>query len=217
MGGIGDDMPVRKARDPPFGLRAVGAMARCDREPERHAGRIDRGRDPGRQPTAAPPFCEVASAWTFETLRRLTRTHGVRPLRSISAHSKPGSAIDSLKRRSQAPARDQRRNRVWTAFQCPGSSGRSRQGEAPRASRGTAPMNSRLPAPLRPRSPALPGNSGASRSPCPSARVRLPQDRLRFRSGSRTHATSEASDQDAVQALPARCRSSCSSAAMVAS
>ena len=51
----------------------------------------------------------------------------------------------ALKRLSQTPARDHRRNRVYTDFQGPSSGGRSRQGVAPRASHRTASTTNRSP------------------------------------------------------------------------
>ena len=92
---------------------------------------------------------------------------------SMSTSSKSGASFNALKRLSQTPARDQRRKRVQTDFQCPGSGGRSRQGVAPRASQRQASTNRRLSAPLRPRSPALPGTNGSIRARCASVRVRL--------------------------------------------
>lgn len=147
VSGVGDDMAdTRQVSDQPLGLRAVGPMALRDREPDRQAERVHSRMDLGRQTAAGaadgvsfrPRFCEVASAWTLEMVA------------SISTYSKSGSVLNSLKRRPHTPARDQRRNRVQTLFQCPSSGGRSRQGEAPRASHSTASMNSRLSAPLRP-------------------------------------------------------------------
>ena len=109
VSGVGDDMAdARPVSDQPLGLRAVGPMARRDREPDRQAERVHSRMDLGRQTAAGaadgvsfrPPFCEVASAWTLEMVA------------SISTYSKSGSALNSLKRRPHTPARDQRRNRV---------------------------------------------------------------------------------------------------------
>ncbi len=65
-----DMTDTRKTRDQSFGLRAVGPMARRDREPDRQAERIECGMDLGRQSATGPSdrvslkpsFCEVASA-----------------------------------------------------------------------------------------------------------------------------------------------------------
>ena len=91
---------------------------------------------------------------------------------SMRAYSKSGPLHDALKSPSQTPSRDQRRNRVWTDFQCPGSGGRSRHGVAPRASQRPASTKSRLSAPPRPprsdRDPASclrPGTCPALRLP----------------------------------------------------
>ncbi len=107
--GIGDDMAgAGKPREQALGLRAVGSVAGRDGEADRQAECIHGGVDFGRQAAAGaadgvslkPPFCEVASAWTFEMVA------------STSTYSKSGSALNSLKRRSHTPERDQRRNRV---------------------------------------------------------------------------------------------------------
>src|SRR5690606_21677522 len=109
VSGVGDDMAdARQPADQPLGLRAVGPVSGRDRKQHREAERIHRGVDLGRQPAAGaadgvsikPPFCEVASAWTFDMVA------------STSTYSKSGSALNSLKRRSQTPVRDQRRKRV---------------------------------------------------------------------------------------------------------
>lgn len=109
ISGIGDDMTnAGQVADQPLGLRTVGPMAGRDRKPDRQAKRVHHRMDLGRQPAAGaadgvsfkPPFCEVASAWTFEIVA------------SINTYSKSGSVLTSLKSLSQTAARDHRRNRV---------------------------------------------------------------------------------------------------------
>ena len=109
VSGIRDDVAdADQTAEQPLGLRALGPLAGRNREPDRQAERVHRRMDPGRQTAPGapdgvslkPPFCEVASAWTLEMIA------------SISTYSKSGSALNSLKRRSQTPVRDQRRNRV---------------------------------------------------------------------------------------------------------
>lgn len=109
VSGIGDNMAdPGKTCEQPFSLRAVSPVTRCDLEPDRQAKCIHRGMDLGRQTAAGtsdrvslkPPFCDVASAWTFDMVA------------SIRTYSKSGSMLNSLNKRSHTPARDQRRKRV---------------------------------------------------------------------------------------------------------
>lgn len=98
------------------------------REPDRQPRCSDCGVDPDGPSAPAPPdgvsfrppFREVVSAWTFEIVA------------SMRMYSKSGSSFKALKRLSQTPARNQRRNRVQTLFHCPGADGGSRQGVAHR-------------------------------------------------------------------------------------
>ena len=81
---------------------------------------------------------------------------------SIRAYSKSGSSDTRSKRRSNTPARTQRRNRWNTLFQLPNPLGRSRQGDPVRTRHSTASRNSRLFLPVAPGSVALPGSNAAT-------------------------------------------------------
>ena len=109
IGGVGDDVAnALQPLDQPARLRAVTPLPGGDLEPDRQSERIDSGVDLGGQTASGAsdgasfklPFREVASAWTFEIVA------------STSTYSKSGSSRKALKRPSQTPARDQRRNRV---------------------------------------------------------------------------------------------------------
>ena len=153
---LGDDVadPLQ-ALDQPAGLRAVAPVPGRDQKPDRQPRGIDGGMDPGGQPAPGPPdgvsfkppFRGVASACTFEMVA------------SMSTYSKSGSSRNALKSLSHAPARDQRRKRVQTDFQC----GFQRQ-VAPRCGAPRQPETGvdKQPVirPLRPRSPFLPGTGG---------------------------------------------------------
>lgn len=170
VGRISDDMadtvePVDQGR----GLRAVAALTRCRDQPNRQPERIHGGMDLGRQAATrtpdpvslSPPLPPVASAWALQIVL-LMRTY-----------SKSGSALNSLKRRSQTPAIAQRRKRACAPVHLSNSGGRSRHGAAVRASHSTASTNRRLSAPLRPGNPSRPGRCPSIRAHCASVNVRL--------------------------------------------
>src|ERR687885_217486 len=148
----GDALDQRRHAD------AVVPLAGQQDEAHQVAERIDQGDDLGGQPTPRPadglilrpPFAPLAF-WCAETM-----------VPSIRAYSKSGSSDTRSKRRSNTPARTQRRNRWKTLFQRPNSFGRSRQGTPVRTRHSTASRNSRLSLPVTPGSVALPGSSGAT-------------------------------------------------------
>ena len=98
---------------------------------------------------------------------------------SMRMYSKSGSALNSLKRRSQTPAITHRRNRACTPVHFPNSGGRSRQGEAVRASQSNRIHKEPVVGAAPPRQPARPEDAprsapiGAVRS-CSSAQDRPP-------------------------------------------
>ena len=170
VGRIGDDMAdTVESVDQGGGLGAVAALARRRDQPYREPEGIDRGVDLCRQAATrtpdpvslSPPLPPVASAWALQIVL------------SMRTYSKSGSALNSLKRRSQTPAIAHRRKRACAPVHLPNSGGRSRQGAAVRASHNTASTNRRLSSPLRPGNPSRPGRCPSIRAHCASVNVRL--------------------------------------------
>ena len=171
---VGEQGADDDAGDQRFDADAVVSLTRQQDEARQIAERIDKRDDFGRQTTTRSPDCLILSPPLAPAPCWWTRT--IVP--SIMAYSKSGSPDNALKRISKTPFTAQRRKRRKIEFHRPNSGCRSRQGEPVRAIQRTASTKPRLSWPLRPGSPDLPGARGATRSHCPSVKIRRIKARL---------------------------------------
>src|SRR3954447_7253495 len=126
VGLVGDQRVRGQAREQRVGALQIMRLTRAEREPGRVAERVDGGVDLRAQPAAAAPDRLVAPAafLTAPALCWWARTIVL----SIMAYSSSASPAKCSKMLSQPPVVAQRQKRVWTFFQAPNRSGRSRQG-----------------------------------------------------------------------------------------
>ena len=173
-GFVGEQGADGDAGDQRFDADAIVPLTRQQDEARQIAERIDKRDDFGRQTAARSPDCLILSPPLAPAPCWWTRT--IVP--SIMAYSKSGSSDNALKRISKTPFAAQRRKRRKIEFHRPNSGCRSRQGAPVRAIQRTASTKPRLSCPLRPGSPGLPGSRGATRSHCPSLKIRRIKARL---------------------------------------
>src|SRR4051794_28064393 len=118
--------PPRRVRQQRVGAFEVVRLPRREGEAGRVAERVDQGVDLRAQAAFAAPGRLPAPAAFLgaPALCRWARTIVL----SIMAYSLSASPAKCLKTRSHMPVLAQRQKRVWTFFQAPNRSGRSRQG-----------------------------------------------------------------------------------------
>src|SRR3954462_14037611 len=127
----------------------------------RVAERVDQGVNLRAQAAAAAPDRLVAAPFLIApALCWWART----TVLSIIAYSLSASPAKCRKTRSHTPVLAQRQKRVWTFFQAPNRSGRSRQGMPARYRYSTASTNKRSSLAVTPTCPARPGGRPSIRS-----------------------------------------------------
>src|SRR3954449_12226900 len=143
------------------GQQRVGAfevvrLPRREGEAGRVAERVDQGVDlraqaaaaaPDRLPAPAAFLGAPALCWWARTI-----------VLSTIAYSSSASPAKCRKTRSHTPVLAQRQKRVWTFFQAPNRSGRSRQGMPARYRYSTASTSRRLSFAVTPTHPSRPGS-----------------------------------------------------------
>src|SRR3954454_2048284 len=126
VGLVGDQRGRGEVGQQSIGTFEVVRLPRREGEPGRVAERVDQGVDLRAQAAAAAPDRLVAPA-AFSGAPALCRWARTTVL-SIIAYSSSASPAKCRKILSQTPVLAQRPKRVWTFFQAPNRSGRSRQG-----------------------------------------------------------------------------------------
>src|SRR3954471_19504733 len=123
---VGDQRGRGQVRQQRVRALQVVRLPRREGEPGRVAERVHERMDPGAQAAAAAPDRLVAPA-AFSGAPALCWWARTTVL-SIIAYSLSASTAKCRKILSQTPVLAQRQKRVWTFFQAPNRSGRSRQG-----------------------------------------------------------------------------------------
>src|SRR3954464_9599740 len=159
---IGTFEVVRLPRREGEAGRVAERVARGGAEPGGVAGRVAGGVYLRAQAAAAAPDRLVAPAAFLgaPALCWWART----TVLSIITYSLSASPAKCRKILSQTPVLAQRQKRVWTFFQAPNRSGRSRQGMPARYRYSTASTNKRLSLAVTPTCPARPGSRPSIRS-----------------------------------------------------
>src|SRR4051812_7640050 len=122
---VGDQSVRGQARQQRVGALEVVRLPGREGEPGRVAERVDQGVDLGAQAAPAAPDGLVAAPFLVApALCWWART----TVLSIMAYSLSASPAKCLRILSQTPVLAQRQKRVWTFFQAPNRSGRSRHG-----------------------------------------------------------------------------------------
>src|SRR4051794_14993484 len=150
-----------QVRQQGVGALEVVRLPRREGEAGRVPERVDQGVNLRAQAAAAAPDRLVATPFLVApALCWWARTIVL----SIMAYSLSASPAECRKTRSHTPVLAQRQKRVWTFFQAPNRSGRSRQGMPARYRYSTASTNSRLSSAVTPTHPSRPGSRSLIRS-----------------------------------------------------
>src|SRR3954451_2463899 len=151
---VGDQRVRGQVRQQRVRTLQVVRLPRREGGAGRVAERVDQGVNLRAQAAAAAPDRLVAAPFLIApALCWWART--IVP--SIIAYSLSASPAKCRKTRSHTPVLAQRQKRVWTFFQAPNRSGRSRQGMPARYRYSTASTNSRLSLAVTPTHPSRPG------------------------------------------------------------
>src|SRR6201984_2248133 len=154
---VGDQRIEGQSLDERRHAHRVEALSRQQHEAHEIAERVGERQDFGGHAAfgtadglaLSPPLAPCPWRWTLTMVA------------SIMAYSISGSSETASNSRLHTSAFTQSRKRVYTLFQWPNASGRSRQGLPVREIHNTASTNSRLFLPLRPGSLGLPRQSGS--------------------------------------------------------
>src|SRR3954451_22939767 len=159
---VGDQRGGGEVGQQRVGPLQVVCLPRREGEAGRVAERVDQGVDlraqaaaaaPDRLPAPAAFLGAPALCWWARTI-----------VLSTIAYSSSASPAKCRKTRSHTPVLAQRQKRVWTFFQAPNRSGRSRQGVPARERCSTASTTSRSPLAVTPTCPSRPGSRPSIRS-----------------------------------------------------
>src|SRR5689334_1150796 len=152
---VGDQRVRGELGQQDIGAFEVVRLPQRGREPGRVAERVHERVDLGAQAAPAAPDRLVAAPFlTAPALCWWARTTEL----SIIAYPLSASPAEGRKILSHTPVLAQRQKRVWTFFQAPNRSGRSRQGMPARYRYSTASTNRRLSLAVTPTHPARPGS-----------------------------------------------------------